>query len=663
MEETNEYIASLLILHYGDLLKVSRVRGLKMPLPLLRQHIKENTEVIDLYKQYLQDEIEGMGLQDDAQLLALRDAQLDVLRSGDSKNNTSYADEVKKTISKGKADREEGQAVVQGGKQSNTDLVLKFLENPIDFDLELLTQADCEEARKILLESFEQFCLWAFYIQMGFKFQRQDFHSIIFEICQRVVDGELDRLIVNIPPRHSKTQILSIFLPLYSFCHNAGSHNIITSYAEDVVGESSGYIRTIMTHDAFSKIFPSVRIDPAKRSLERWGTTRQGVMHAVPTGGRMTGKGAGSLSPQYSGCFVIDDPIKPIDAHSAVKRSEVNDRYNNTFLSRLANGGCYQDDKGNEVACGRTPMILIMQRLQSDDLVAHLLKGNSPDKFHWLNIPAVLTEECGSEDWYARINAKQGYTHAIPVTYSLDMRGQKQRALWPSRVSLDALAKLQETDPYTYWSQYQGDPTAKGIGIINEDWWTEYDSIDFDKNIITRSFCIADTASTEKTYSDYSVLLHVGLGSDQKMYVLDASIGKWEAPKLRAEVHKFWNKVTKFDLTYPQMIPWNFYIEDKSSGHYLIQEIMHSGNIPVMPIPRDKTARDKLARFLTTVPYFAQRRILFPSCHEHLPHMRREILGLTELSSATGHDDVCDAVSDAVAVCFGAPSMDYNSWL
>ena len=73
------------------------------------------------------------------------------------------------------------------------------------------------------------------------------------------------------------------------------------------MGESSGYIRTIMTQDCFKKVFPEVEISMDKRSLERWGTTRQGVMHAVPTGGRMTGKGAGSLSPKYSGCFVIDD--------------------------------------------------------------------------------------------------------------------------------------------------------------------------------------------------------------------------------------------------------------------------------------------------------------------------------------------------------------------
>ena len=356
-------------------------------------------------------------------------------------------------------------------------------------------------------------------------------------------------------------------------------------------------------------------------------------------------------------------PIKPIDAHSAVKRAEVNDRYNNTFLSRLANGGSYQDDQGNEVKCGRTPMILIMQRLQADDLVAHLLKGNSPDKFHWLNIPAILTEDCGSAEWYEAISRKQGYTHAIPVLYKLDMRGEKERSLWPSRVTLDALTKLKETDPYTFYSQYMGDPAAKGTGIVNEDWWAEYDPTDFDKSIITRTFCIADTASTVKTYSDYSVLMHVGLGSDQRMYILDASIGKWETPKLRQKVHEFWQRCTQLDMAYPLMMPWCFYLENKSSGHYLIQEIMSSGNIPVQAIPRDRTSRDKLARFLTTVPYFAQRRIVFPYTNEHYAHMRREILGLTDKSSATGHDDVCDVVADSVAVCFGAPAMDYSGWL
>lgn len=291
-EQYDKFLVNNMIQNYGDLLKVSRSRGINKTLPLLRKYLVENQWVRDEYLDTLRSEQEGQNILDHKVLNSIIEAQLQSFTSGEKKNNKMYSDEIKKIITEGDSEKNaDGTVRIEVQGKNVMSLVGLILTNPLEVDHTKVTTEDANAVRAVLMnddDGFEQFSKWCFEIQMGFKFQHQDFHSIIFEFCQKIVHGYIDRGIVTIPPRHSKTQILSIFLPLYSFCYNPTSHNIITSYADDVVQESSGYIRQIMTDNLFQKIFPAVKIDPNKRSLERWGTTKAGVMHAVPTGGKMT---------------------------------------------------------------------------------------------------------------------------------------------------------------------------------------------------------------------------------------------------------------------------------------------------------------------------------------------------------------------------------------
>lgn len=341
-------------------------------------------------------------------------------------------------------------------------------------------------------------------------------------------------------------------------------------------------------------------------------------------------------------------------------RSEINDRYDNTFMSRLANDGSRQLDDGTYVSCPRTPMVIIMQRLHEDDLVGYLLRGNSSDKYHWLNIPAIIEEGVGSEEWYKKIIDKQGYTHAIPIIYDLQ-RKETRSALWPARKSLETLDAMRAATPYTFNSQYCGDPSGKGVGVVDEDWYCEYDELD--KRIIKRTFMTADTASTTKSYSDYSVVCLWGLCKEGNLYLIDTFVGKWEVPELMKKMVEFWRKHTKFDIHFPRMLPTALYMEDKSSGQFINQQFVKDGQIRCLPVPRDKSAGDKFARFLNAVPYFAQGRIRFPRTHEHSAHIKREVLAMSSLGNGTGHDDACDNVSDAVAIAYSGASANYDSWL
>ena len=330
-------------------------------------------------------------------------------------------------------------------------------------------------------------------------------------------------------------------------------------------------------------------------------------------------------------------------------------------MSRLANDGIIQGADGKDQECNRTPMVIIMQRVHDDDLVGYLLRGSSSDNYHWLNIPAIVEQEyTGTQKFYDDIIEKQGYTHAIPYLYNLE-REEAITALWPSRKSLKSLLAMQAATPYTFNSQYLGDPTAKGAGLVQDDWIVEYEELD--RSEIVRSFMTADTASTKETYSDFSVVCFWGVTKANSIVLIDAMIGKYEVPELITEVKRFWKKHNTIDYAHPRMLPTALYMEDKSSGQYMNQVFIREGSITCRPVPRDKSGKDKIARFINTLNYWAQGRIILPANHRHHSHILREVLGMTGRGSGTGNDDFIDNVSDACDIAFAAASCNYEAWV
>lgn len=305
----DDYIASLLLKHYGNLLKVSRSRDMTMSLPSLRKYVKDSEATREAYNDMLLEEIRGMGLHKNKQLESLRLAQKEELELGSAKNNTTYSEEIKKIIEKGEADRKEGEAVSISSVGFDEGRVGEFIKNPIDFDIDKLSSADRAEVKTRLLDSFEQFVLWSFKVRTGQDFMLEDFHHVLFDFCQRIIDGEegFSRAVIGVMPRAGKTEIISIQLPLYSFCHNYASQNMLLSFNEGVILESSGYIRETIKRDQFRAIFSELEVDPSKRSLDRWGCTKGGVLHAITGSGMVTGRGCGAISTKFSGIQCIDD--------------------------------------------------------------------------------------------------------------------------------------------------------------------------------------------------------------------------------------------------------------------------------------------------------------------------------------------------------------------
>ena len=383
-------------------------------------------------------------------------------------------------------------------------------------------------------------------------------------------------------------------------------------------------------------------------------------LHAIPTTGKMTGKGCGALVEGFAGLMAIDDVIKPDDANSPTERDKINNRFSNTLLSRLATE--------------TTPLAIIMQRLHSDDLCGYLMKGGSSDTYEWLNIAGVITPETGSAEWYQQQIEEFGYTHVKPILYSLpesehrvyeekvfEGKLQPVSSFWAIRKTVDTLLGLLEKDPYTFYSQYQGKPVSRGKAALKAEYLTYYG--EYDHKQIRYTFMTSDTASTTKTYSDYTVVCWWGVTKAKELILLDIIIDKWEVPDLIPAVRDFWKKHKRFNREEPTMSPRAMYMEDKSSGLFLNQQFIKDGTVNVKPVPRDGTANnDKFTRFMNTIPYFEDGRILIPRNHKHTAYIVRELLGQSEYGSSTGHDDVADNFADAVNVAFAEEGMSYESW-
>ena len=523
-----------------------------------------------------------------------------------------------------------------------------------------MDEQEIQILREYLENNFEAFCKFCFKIMTGQKLLHVDYYVILFKAIQYLIDHESTRMIINIPPRAGKTLLISIFLPLFAWVRNPSGQTILTGFNSDVLAESSGYIRTIMSDPDFQKVFPDVVIDNNKKSVERLGTMSAGVLHAIPTTGKMTGKGCGALVEGFAGLMSIDDVIKPDDANSPTERDKINNRFGNTLLSRLATES--------------TPLVIMMQRLHANDLCGFLMKGGSDDVYDWLNIPGIITKETGSQAWYDKQIEEYGYTNVKPILYELPegehreytehiFEGKLQpiSSFWKIRKTVETLLGMLKKDAYTFYSQYMGTPIGKGKAAVKMEYIRTYD--DISEFAIRYTFMTADTASTTKTYSDYTVVVLWGKTRCNKLVVMDVIVDKWETPELVVAVRDFWKLHNVYNPAFPTWKPNGMYMEDKSSGLFLNQQFTKDGTVYVKPVPRDGTANnDKFSRFLNTIPYWKAGQIILPRNHEHYNHMQLEVLGQSQYGSATGHDDFADNVSDAVNVAWAGTQSNYEDW-
>jgi hypothetical protein len=244
------------------------------------------------------------------------------------------------------------------------------------------------------------------------------------EACRQ---GEIRRLIINIPPRHLKSLSASVAFSAWVLAHNPAAQILNVSYAQDLSDKLARDFRTVMTSTWYRSLFATRPSNP-KQALQEFETRQHGYRLATSVGGVLTGRGADLI--------VIDDPIKPEEAMSESLRRSVNAWFDNTLFSRL-------NDKRN--GC----IILIMQRLHEDDLVGHVLEQ---EPWEVLCFPAI---------------AEHDEEFVIDTAFGGRARHVRSAGepLHPERESPETLARIRRTvGEYNFASQYQQVPVPLGGG-------------------------------------------------------------------------------------------------------------------------------------------------------------------------------------------------------
>ena len=267
-------------------------------------------------------------------------------------------------------------------------------------------------------ESLWYYARYMFLATYGSKWQRAAHHKAVCQALERVYRGECRRLIINIPPRYSKTSLVLSFIT-WSLGRHPDSQFILTSYSSRLAATNSWQAREAARSEAFQFVFPEIGIDDTSAAKDEWRTTAGGCVYATGAGGSITGYGAGVMRTGFGGAIIVDDPHKPDEARSEVARKNVLEWYQNTLQSRTNSPD--------------TPIIIIMQRLHEDDLSGWLLAGGSGETWEHVNLPAL--QEDGT-------------------------------ALWPEKHTAAELLRMQDASPYMFSGQYQQRPTPPEGGHL-----------------------------------------------------------------------------------------------------------------------------------------------------------------------------------------------------
>lgn len=254
-------------------------------------------------------------------------------------------------------------------------------------------------ARKIECEEEGMYFARYFFKQRtGGKMIIAPHHLAIQRALDRVISGEITRLVINVPPGYTKTELATINLMARGLALNKRARFMHLSYSHNLALLNSSTARGMIKSKLYQAMWPMELRDDAD-SKAMWWNEHGGGVYASSAAGQVTGFRAGHMEQGWQGALIIDDPVKPDDAYSDIVRGGVNDRFNETIKSRLA--------------IETTPMIVIMQRIHYHDLSGYLLRGGSGEKWHHLNLPVIIDNSVSYDETYPE------NTHAIPIDHGL----------------------------------------------------------------------------------------------------------------------------------------------------------------------------------------------------------------------------------------------------
>lgn len=325
-------------------------------------------------------------------------------------------------------------------------------------------------AAKLARADLYFFARWMFLMRRGSKWQRAPHHRTICDALMRVYLGECRRLIINVPPRYSKTELAVVMFVAWALGHAPDAEFIHASYSSTLAVGNSANVLDLVQHEAYCEVFPAVQLDAVAKA--HWTTTAGGVMYAAGAGGTITGFGAGKMREGFGGAIIIDDPHKADEARSDVIRQSVIDWFVNTLESR-------KNDPQ------RTPIILIMQRLHERDLAGWLLEGGNGEAWDHVCLSAWADEAAG-----------------LPM--------------WPEKHSPADLVRMEAASPYTFAGQYRQRPAPPEGGIFKPDQLQMIDAVPAGSLQWVRAWDMASSVA-----GDYTAGPKLGKLRDGRLLIAD----------------------------------------------------------------------------------------------------------------------------------------------
>ena len=355
---------------------------------------------------------------------------------------------------------------------------------------------------------------------------------------ERVARGEVKRLIINMPPRHTKSEFASYLLPAWFLGKFPHKKVIQTAHTAELSVGFGRKVRNLVDQDVYKDIFPGVGLQADSKAAGRWNTNKGGEYFAIGVGGAVTGKGADLL--------IIDDPHSEQEAALAAVNPEIYDKVYEWYTSgprqRLQPGGA---------------IVIVMTRWGLRDLTGQVIKNSlqrGGDEWEVIEFPAILPSG---------------------------------NPLWPEFWSLDELSALKEELPNSKWqAQYQQQPTSEEGAIVKREWWKVWEKDDPPRcDFIIQSW---DTAYETTNRSDFSACTTWGIWTTEEG---ETNIILLDAYKARLEFYELKKKVLELHKEYE---PDALIVEKKVSGISLYQELRRMG-VPVSEFTPSK-GNDKITR-------------------------------------------------------------------
>jgi len=411
-------------------------------------------------------------------------------------------------------------------------------------------------------------------------------HEKMAAAFDRLANGSLKRLIINMPPRHTKSEFASYLLPAFIMGRKPDTKIIEATHTGELAVRFGRKVRDLMAMDTYTQIFPDVELKQDSKAAGRWDTSRGGEYFAVGVGGAMTGRGADLL--------IIDDPHSEQDAASDLALENCWDWYTSGPRSRLQPGGA---------------VVVVMTRWGTKDLTARLLKAqasHNADKWEVIEFPAILPS-------------------GLP--------------LWPAFWKLEELMGVKASLSVQKWNaMYQQQPTNDEGAILKREWWKvwphdEPPLMDY----IMQSY---DTAYSRKESADFSAIttwgvFHPDQDSGPNIMLLASRKGRWDFPELK--------RIAKDE--YEHWRPDNVLIEAKATGITLQQELRRVGIPVTMYSPGGRrTGQDKISRANAVAPILESGMVWAPDTD-----WAEELIEECAAFPNGDNDDLVDTTTQALA--------------